>query len=67
MDALAADGTAVLVGPLEGMRGALLIMRGEDPDDVAARLEPDPWTANGLLRTTWVAPWTLRIGSVTTV
>jgi uncharacterized protein YciI len=64
MDGLAAEGFAVLVGPLEGTRDALLILRASSAEEVHARLDGDPWTRNGLLRTTLVAPWTLRIGSL---
>lgn len=64
MDALHADRFAVLVGPLEGVPHALLILRADSADAVEARLAPDPWTINGLLRTTLMAPWTLRLGSL---
>ena len=33
-------------------------------DEARARLAEDPWTRNGLLRVSRVAPWTLRLGSL---
>jgi len=64
MDGLAAEGFALLVGPLEGTRDALLILRASSADEIHSRLAADPWSHSGLLRTTLVAPWTLRIGSL---
>ncbi len=62
MDALASEGVVQLAGPIPGTRDVLLVMRGESPEAIAARLAADPWTVNGLLRTTRVDPWTLRLG-----
>jgi len=62
--ALHADGFVLLVGPLEGTQDALLIVRAHDPQEIAARLAQDPWTGLDLLRTSQVAPWTLRLGSL---
>jgi len=62
MDALTEEGFFVLVGPLEGTHTVLLIVRANDADEIARRLADDPWTHNGMLRTLWIAPWTLRIG-----
>jgi hypothetical protein len=64
MDALFDEGFAALVGPLEGTRDALLIVRASTPSEIVERLADDPWTANGLLVTTQVSPWQLRLGSV---
>jgi uncharacterized protein YciI len=64
MDGLHAEGFALLVGPLEGAAKALLIIRAENADEINARLADDPWTHNGLLRTTEIWPWTLRLGSL---
>jgi uncharacterized protein YciI len=64
MDRLHAEGIAVLVGPLEGTRDALLVMLAESQAEIAERLAGDPWTTNGLLVTTRVAPWQLRLGSL---
>jgi ketosteroid isomerase-like protein/uncharacterized protein YciI len=64
MDALHDEGVAVLVGPLEGTRDALLIVRAASPDEVEERLAPDPWSLSGQLKTTRISPWQLRLGSV---
>jgi uncharacterized protein YciI len=64
MDALHDDGFALLVGPLEGTEDALLVVRARDENDVESRLAGDPWTHSGLLCTTRVARWALRIGGV---
>lgn len=64
MDALAAEGFAVLVGPLEDTGDALIIVRANSKREVEERLAGDPWTQNGLLQTTRIAEWTLRIGQL---
>jgi hypothetical protein len=64
MEGLADDGFLVLVGPLEGTRDALLVVRAEGPSEIESRLSADPWTASGLLVTKQVAPWQIRIGSL---
>ena len=51
MDALFEERFAALVGPLEGTRDALLILRASSPSEVAERLAADPWTTSGLLVT----------------
>ncbi len=64
MDALYAEGFVLLAGPLEGTQNVLLIVRAGNADEINARLAEDSWTRNGLLRTTEIAPWTLRLGSL---
>jgi uncharacterized protein YciI len=64
MDALFAERFAALVGPLEGTRDALLILRASSTSDVVERLAADPWTTNGLLVTKQISPWQLRLGTV---
>jgi hypothetical protein len=64
MDALFEQRFAALVGPLEGTRDALLVLRASSESDVAERLAADPWTANGLLVTTQISRWQLRLGSL---
>ena len=65
MDGLFDEGFAALVGPLEGTREALLILRASSASEIAERLASDPWTSNGLLTTKQVSPWQLRLGSLT--
>ena len=64
MDALEADGFALLAGPLTGSREVLLILQADDEDKVEARLGADPWTEVGLLETVRISPWNLRIGNL---
>ena len=64
MNALVAEGFIVLGGPLEGPRDVLLIVHAEDEAEVTARLAPDVWMLNGFLQRRWIAPWSLRLGSL---
>ena len=64
MDALFDQGFAALVGPLEGTRDALLVLRASSASEVVERLGPDPWTINGLLVTTQISPWQIRLGTL---
>ena len=64
MDDLFERRFAALVGPLEGTRDALLILRASTADEVVERLARDPWTANGLLITKQISPWQLRLGAI---
>ena len=64
MDALFEQGFAALVGPLEGTRDALLVLRASSTSEVAERLALDPWTTNALLVTKQISPWQIRLGSL---
>jgi uncharacterized protein YciI len=64
MDALYEQGFAALVGPLEGTRDALLVLRAPSAPEVVERLASDPWTINGLLVTKQISPWQLRLGTL---
>ena len=64
MDALFEQGFAALVGPLEGTRDALLVLRASSSPEVVERLASDPWTANGLLVTSQISPWQIRLGTL---
>jgi uncharacterized protein YciI len=64
MDDLFVRRFVALVGPLEGTRDALLIVRAASAAEIAERLASDPWTTNGLLVTKQVSPWQLRLGTV---
>jgi hypothetical protein len=64
MDDLFAKRFVALVGPLEGTRDALLIVRAASASEIAERLAADPWTTSGLLVTTQISPWQLRLGSL---
>lgn len=64
MDALFDQRFVALVGPLEGTRDALLILRASSASEIVERLASDPWTTNGLLITKQISPWHLRLGSL---
>jgi uncharacterized protein YciI len=64
MDALFEQRFAALVGPLEGTRDALLIVRASNAAEIVERLAADPWTTNGMLITTQISSWQLRLGSL---
>jgi hypothetical protein len=64
MDALFEQRFAALVGPLEGTREALLVLRASSPSEVVERLASDPWTTNGLLVTKRTSPWQIRLGTL---
>jgi hypothetical protein len=64
MDALFDQRFAALVGPLEGTRDALLILRASSASEIADRLASDPWTKNDLLITKQISFWQLRLGSL---
>jgi uncharacterized protein YciI len=65
MNALEAKGVARLGGPLEGGDDVLLIFRARNKDEIERDLAADPWTRSGILTTTRIACWDLRIGDVT--
>ena len=64
MDALFEQRFVALVGPLEGTRDALLILRASTTPEVVERLASDPWTTNGLLVTKQISPWQIRLGTL---
>lgn len=64
MEALFDEGFGLLVGPLEGTRDALLIVRASSTAEVVERLAPDPWTASGLLVISQISRWQIRLGSL---
>ena len=64
MDQLVEQGFAVLVGPLEGTRDALLILRASTASEIVERLATDPWTTNGVLVTKQISPWQIRLGTL---
>ena len=64
IEKLRAEGFIVAAGGLDGTNDALLIIRAKDEHEIKQKLEWDSWTANDLLRTTLVAPWTVRVGSI---
>ncbi|HEX4160421.1 MAG TPA: YciI family protein [Rhizomicrobium sp.] len=63
MNTLEAEGAVILAGPLEGTDDAMLVMRAADEAEIRTRLSADPW-GEDMLRTSQIAPWTLRIGQL---
>ena len=63
MNNLKSDGFVVLAGPLEGTPEVLLIIRAATPEQIIARLAPDPWSGD-LLLISKISPWTLRLGAL---
>ncbi|MDQ6767423.1 MAG: YciI family protein [Candidatus Eremiobacteraeota bacterium] len=64
MNGLVKKGFVVLGGPMKGTPDVLLVVRAETQDEVVDRLSDDPWSGLDLLRVTQVAPWSLRLGSL---
>jgi uncharacterized protein YciI len=64
MNALHAQGVALLAGPVGGTRDVLLVFRAENEAEIEARLAEDCWSLQGLLRTLWIRPWELRLGAL---
>ncbi len=64
MNALEAEGSILLGGPVVGTRDVLIIMRAGDEQEIERRLSEDRWSVKDLLRTVWIRPWWLRLGSL---
>jgi len=66
MDALEADRTVILGGPLRGSgkHRALLVVEGPDERSVRHRLELDPWMRSGILRNVSFEAWELLLGRI---
>jgi uncharacterized protein YciI len=64
MNALETGGVVRLGGPLEEREDALLVVRADDKEEIERRLADDPWTKSGVLSTTRISRWDLRIGDV---
>lgn len=64
MDGLFEEGFVALVGPLEGTRDALLVVRAASTEVIVERLDADPWTADGHLVTRQISPWQIRLGTL---
>lgn len=64
MNALEAKGIVRLGGPMEEREDVLLIFRAESKEAIEELLADDPWTRSGILVTTRVSRWELRIGVV---
>ena len=65
MNELGAKGIARLAGPLEGGGEVLLVCRESSKETVEQHLAADPWTGSGILTTTRITRWDLRLGQIT--
>jgi uncharacterized protein YciI len=65
MNDLEAKGIARLAGPLEGSDEVLLVFRESSKERVEQHLAADPWTGSGILTTTRITRWDLRLGQIT--
>lgn len=57
MDALFADGTVVLGGPIADYSSLLIIVAAEAAADVTARFEADPFVVHAVVRVQSVREW----------
>ena len=64
MNRLAAAGSVVLGGPLEGTPDVLLVMRAGSAEFINRLLDDDPWSRLELLRVQSITLWTLRLGAL---
>ena len=58
------DSHASFMNALEGTSDVLLVARAEAPDEIIEQLSADPWIGLGPLSISRVAPWNLRLGSL---
>jgi hypothetical protein len=62
MDGLADEGFVLPGGPLGEDRRFLHVVEAQSEAHIHARLDADPWTPLGLLRTASVEPWRILLG-----
>ena len=61
IDQLVADGFILMGGPLVDEGGALLIVNGEDENEVREKLKNDPWRDQGILKLESIKRWQIFI------
>ena len=61
MTALAADGFAILGGPVDAGEEVVLVIDSPSEEVLRARLAADPWSESGLLEIARVEPWTVLL------
>ena len=49
---------------VEGTTEVLLVFRADSENEIDERLKADPWTRSGILSTSRIARWNLRLGEV---
>jgi len=57
MDGIFDEGFLLLAGPLEGDRHTLWVVDAGSEDEVRARMQEDPWSANGMLTPVTIERW----------
>lgn len=64
INSVADEGFLLMAGPVGSGKPyrALLIVAGDSQDEVATRLDDDPWTTFGVLETTSVDRWDVLVG-----
>ena len=63
MDALAEERFIAFGGPAGSQNKVALVVEASDEAPIRARLERDPWSVAGLLRTVAIEPWTIWLGA----
>ena len=61
IDRLVAEGFILMGGPLVDEGGSLLIVNGEDENEVRAKLKNDPWREHGILKLESIKRWQIFI------
>ena len=61
IDRLVAEGFILMGGPLVDEGGALLIVNGEDENEVRQKLKNDPWRAHRILKLESIKRWQIFI------
>ena len=61
IDALVADGSIFMGGPLVDEGGSLLMFNATDENEVRTKLKDDPWSKHGILKLESVKRWQIFI------
>jgi len=61
IERLVAEGFILMGGPLVDEGGALLIVNGEDENEVREKLKNDPWRDQGILKLENIKRWQIFI------
>ena len=61
IDRLVAEGFILMGGPLVDEGGSLLIVNGEDENEVREKLKNDPWRDQGILKLESIKRWQIFI------
>ena len=64
MDSLVDEGFVVAGGPLADGASILLIVDAASEEEIAERLEDDPWAPTRLLRTASIEQWHVLLGGI---